>query len=260
METKAYRTFKLTAPHMKGTDVGNWQRDVKAEFLRMGIACPIVVDEDYGISTRGYTASLCTALGMIASEVMKNGVTPELRIRIRNRRLTPDEQRRMNERAEYREALRRRYQSATITNVNRPVKKILEDGWGFHPGVHDAIDVQTLPNAPLFAMVKGRVFDVRASGWWGKAPSGDVGKGDGIVQIEILESVGPFVKGYHIGYGHCEHARVKVGDIVEAGDTIALAGLAVVWHTHLMYNNGTTDKGIGNLDPRKILDYSVEHG
>ncbi len=94
----------------------------------------------------------------------------------------------------------------------------------------------------------------------GKAPSGDVRKGDGIVQLEVLESVGPFKKGMHIGYGHCEHARVRVGQVVQAGETIALAGLAVAWHIHLMMNNGSTTKGIGNIDPRKCLDYAVKNG
>ena len=109
-------------------------------------------------------------------------------------------------------------------------------------------------------MVKSKVIDVRASGWWGKAPSGQVSKGDGIVQLEVLESVGPFKKGQHIGYGHCEHARVRVGQVVQAGETIALAGLAVAWHIHLMVNDGGTKKGIGTRDPRPHLDYSVKHG
>lgn len=258
--TTTNRTFKILSPHMKGSDVASWQGDVKAEFLRMGIACPIKIDGDYGISSRGYTASLCTALGMTASKVMAEGVTPELRIRIRNRRLTSPERSAYENRQDYRRALREKYASSVITRVHRPVGKNLEDGWGFHPGAHDGVDVQTLAKAPLYAMVKGRVFDVRSSGWWGKAPSGDVSLGDGIVQYEVLENIGPFIKGYHIGYGHCENARVKDGDIVEPGDRIADSGLAVVYHIHLMYNNGSTTKGIGNLDPRPILDYAELHG
>jgi murein DD-endopeptidase MepM/ murein hydrolase activator NlpD len=115
-------------------------------------------------------------------------------------------------------------------------------------------------------MVKSRVTDVRSAGWWGKgataSPGHPISQGDGIVILEILESVGPFVKGYNIGYGHNEKAVVKVGDIVEAGDHIAHAGFARAWHIHLMYNDGSFGDhvGRGNLDPQKIVDYSVAHG
>lgn len=253
------RTFKITAPHMTGADIKSWQQEIAAEFARMDIICPIKPDGIWGITSRSYNASLCHALGMIAGDVMAEGVTPELRVRIRNRRLTVQEIERFNDREQWRRDLRARYATAT-NKVARPVGKILEDSWGFHPGVHDGIDVITQPNAPLFAMVKSKIIDVRAGGWWGKAPSGDVTKGDGIVQMEILEAVGPFYKGYHIGYGHAEKPTVKVGDIVEAGDQVAHAGLAVAWHIHLMYNDGDTSKGIGNVDPRKILNYAVKHG
>lgn len=244
----------------KSETAKRWQLEVKEEFAKLGIICPIRIDGVYGQADRGYTASLCTALGMNAGEVMKNGVTPELRIRIRNRRLTAQERAQMDNRQDYRRDLRDRYAGAHITQVHRPTTKILQDSWGYHPGEHDGIDVITPKDAKLFAMVKSRVFDVRSSGWWNKAPSGDVSLGDGIVQLEVLETNGPFIRGYHIGYGHCEHAQVAEGDIVEAGDYIAKAGLAVVPHIHLMYNDGSTTKGIGNIDPRKILDYSVKHG
>lgn len=254
------RTFKITSPYMKGQDIMNWQHEIKDEFAKLDIDCPIVLDGIYGVVTRSYTASLVHALGMTAGKEMASGVTPDLRSKIRNRKLSNDEQRLFIERQNWRRKLRQRYASSKIVTVHRPVAKILEDSWGFHPPVHDGLDVITLPNAPLFAMVKSKIIDVRSGGWWGKAPSGDVTKGDGIVQMEVLEDIGPFKKGYHIGYGHAEYASVGVGDIVEPGQQVAHAGLAVAWHIHLMYNTGNTMRGVGSMDPRPILDYAVKHG
>lgn len=245
---------------MRGDDIASWQRELKDEFARMDINAPIKVDGIYGVTTRAYTASLAHALGMNASEVMAEGVTPELRSKIRNRDLTHQEQQRYNERQTWRRKLRDRYESVGVTGVARPVAKILEDSWGYHPGVHDGLDVITLPDAQIFAMVRSRIIDVRGSGWWGKNPSGDVSKGDGIVQMEVLEDLGPFKRGHHIGYGHAEYAQVNVGEVVKPGQLVAHAGLAVAWHIHLMYNDGSTDRGIGNIDPRPILDYAVKHG
>jgi murein DD-endopeptidase MepM/ murein hydrolase activator NlpD len=254
------RTFKVGSKLMEGPDVRAWQEDVKHLFKKMMINCPIVIDGVYGVHTRSYTASLCRAMGLESAEkAMAEGITPELRIKLRNERLTEaEEQRRQSEsRREYRRDLRERW---APRKVHKPVSVILADSWGYHPPVHDGLDVICNPNAAVYAMVKAKVFDVRASGWWGKAPSGDVSKGDGIVQIEVLENVGPFRKGFHIGYGHCEHARVSEGEIVQAGEVLALAGLAVAWHVHLMYNDGSTTRGVGNRDPRAILDYTKKHG
>lgn len=111
------------------------------------------------------------------------------------------------------------------------------------------------------AMVKSKIIDVRSAGWWGKSPSGPVSRGDGIVQMEVLESVGPFKKGMHIGYGHCEHARVKVGQVVQPGEVVALVGFAVAAHIHLMVNDGRFGKqGRGSQDPRPLLNYAVKNG
>lgn len=252
------RTFKVGSKVMKGSDVKAWQQLIDKEFRHLGIDCPIKKDGIYGVHTRSYTASLLKARGILL-ERMEDGVTPELRIKIRNRQMTAAETKRFHSKA--RQALRRRLKEQwRPKKVHAPVSSIIADSWDYHPGVHDGIDVICKPNAAVFAMVKGKVIDVRAGGWWGNAPSGDVKKGDGIVQLEILENVGPFKKGQHIGYGHCEHARVKVGDIVQAGEVIALAGLAVAWHIHLMLNDGSTNRGIGNRDPRAILEYSKKHG
>jgi murein DD-endopeptidase MepM/ murein hydrolase activator NlpD len=257
---KDARTFQVKEPLMKGKDIKDWQQRIKGLFKKMNLDCPIKPDGVYGHHTRTYSAALCQAMGLNATKAMASGVTPELRTKLRNGDLTAAEKkvRWSKARKQYRQKLRKQWSN---NNVHPPVASILADSWGYHPGVHDGIDVICKPNAACFAMVRSRVIDVRASGWWGQSPSGDVSKGDGIVQLEVLENVGPFKKGMHIGYGHCEHARVKVGEIVEAGETIALAGLAVAWHIHLMVNNGKVDKrGIGNIDPRKCLDYAVKNG
>jgi murein DD-endopeptidase MepM/ murein hydrolase activator NlpD len=144
-------------------------------------------------------------------------------------------------------------------DVAAPISKILTMAWGWHPGVHDGIDLICGPNAPIYALCDGKVIDVRAGGWWGKTPSGDVSKGDGIIQIECLTDDGPFKKGMHIGYGHAEKASVRVGQRVEAGQRLGRAGLAVAWHIHLMANHGRTFKGIGEFDPRPLVDYAIKN-
>jgi len=252
------RTFTVKKPLMEGADIKAWQKTIDKEFKHLKINCPIKADGVYGVHTRSYSSALLIARGILIKE-MEKGVTPELRTKIRKRDLTKAETKRFHSvaRVKYRQELRDRWK---LRKVHQPVSNILADSWDYHPGVHDGIDVICKPNAAVFAMCRAKVIDVRSGGWWGNAPSGDVSKGDGIVQLEILETVGPFKKGYHIGYGHCEHARVKVGEIVQAGETIALAGLAVAWHVHLMYNDGSTMKGIGNRDPRAILEYSKKHG
>jgi murein DD-endopeptidase MepM/ murein hydrolase activator NlpD len=252
------RTFKVGSDLMKGHDVEEWQALIDKEFKHLKINCPIKPDGVYGVHTRSYSAALLIARGILVKE-MEQGVTPELRIKVRNRTLDQRETKRFHSKARvgYREKLREGWKPK---KVHKPVSSILADSWDYHPGVHDGIDVICKPNSAVFAMVKCKVIDVRSGGWWGASPSGDVSKGDGIVQVEILETVGPLKKGYHIGYGHCEHARVRVGEVLQAGEVIALAGLAVAWHVHLMYNDGSTEKGIGNRDPRAMLEYAKKNG
>lgn len=253
------RTLHLQPNLMHGPDVLEWQKLIDHEFKHLKIDCPIVHDGIYGVHTRSYSIALVKARGYNWQKLMKTGVTPELRDKIRKRLYTPAERTRYHAKTvvAYRDSLRKQWKPK---KVHPPVSSILASSWGYHPGVHDGLDVICKPNAAVFAMVRSKVVDVRASGWWGKAPSGDVSKGDGIVQLQVLDTVGPFKRGRHIGYGHCEHARVKVGEVVQAGEVIALAGLAVAWHVHLMYNHGKTLRGVGSIDPRAILDYSVKHG
>lgn len=260
------RTFKIDSPHMKGSDVKKWQSDVKTLFKKMAIDCPIKADGDYGISTRSYTAALVHANGMSSGIQMKTGVTPALRsvLRAAPNSLTEGQRKRRtsSDRKEYRAKLRRQYANVNGPKVHSPTTVIVQDDWGYHPGVHDGLDVITPPDPVIFAMCKAKVIDVRSSGWWGLGAPKDPklkAKGDGIIQLEVLENVGPFKKGMHIGYGHAEKAQVHTGDHVRAGQAIGHAGFANAWHIHLMVNTGGTTKGIGNLDPRPFLDYARKH-
>lgn len=255
-------TLVVKSPAMRGATVKAFQKDVKAAFKRIGIAAPINIDGIYGPAMRGFVASLLRANGGNAAVLMKDGITPALRSKIRGDLYTTAERKlkASKARTDYRAALRARWKKQSSPRVHAPVSRIVTDDWGYHPGVHDGVDVCTDVETVAFAMVKSKVIDVRTGGWWGKAPSGDVSKGDGIVQLEVLESVGPFKKGMHIGYGHCEKPRVKVGQIVEAGTPIAMVGLAVVWHIHLMVNDGSTNRGVGNINPRPLIDYAVKNG
>lgn len=140
------------------------------------------------------------------------------------------------------------------------------NGWT-GPNGHDGIDLICAPNAPLYAMCRSRVVRVSASGWWGNnpqpSPGHPISDGDGIIILECLVSAGPFKPGLHFGYGHAEHATVKVGDVVEAGRVIGSAGFARAWHVHFMVNddppvNGLY-RGVGDRDPMPYLTYAKEH-
>lgn len=257
------RIFVVKKTPMKGHDVKAWQLTVKKLFADMKIECPIKADGVYGPATRAFTADLVYASGMAAKVQMKNGVTPALRSKLRTGTLTAGQKKTRDSkvRKDYRARLRARW---TTKEVHAPINHIVTDAWGYHPGVHDGEDVIATGGVPSFAMVKCRVIDVRASGWWNLgAPSDPTlkAKGDGIVQMEVLENVGPFKKGMHIGYGHNEKAVVKVGDVLDAGDQVAHVGFANAWHIHLMVNKGDQGmRGVGDVDPRPLIDYAVKNG
>lgn len=259
------RTFKVDSPLMKGDDIREWQNELIHEFHQLEIDAPVETDGVYGVQTRSFTASLCHALGMDAGERMKDGVTPELRTRIRHRDLWKEEVERFEseEYIQYRRDLRERWNSDT-GRVHQPVTKILQHSWGYHPGVHDGVDVICLPDIPIFAMVQCRVIDVRSAGWWGLgAPKDPIlkAKGDGIISVTILDDIGPFTKGHVLGYGHAEKASVREGDVLKAGQVLGHAGFANAWHIHLMHNDGNVGtRGIGNLNPEPLLNYTIDHG
>jgi murein DD-endopeptidase MepM/ murein hydrolase activator NlpD len=265
MSTKNPRTFVLGDKLMTGEDVKQWQDDVKKLFKDVGIKCPIVVDGIYAQATRSFSAALCEAYGLISKTAMAEGVTPELRTKLRHNDLNKAEKSRFESKARknYRAKLRDRWHTFSDL-VHPPVAKIITDAWGFHPGVHDGEDVIAIEGTAAFAMVKCKIIDVRAHGWWHLgAPSNKKlrERGDGIVQMEVLANNGPFKKGMHIGYGHCVHPVVRVGQIVQPGQVLAKVGFANAAHIHLMVNNGKVGlKGVGNLDPRPLVDYAVKHG
>lgn len=259
------RTFKVDNPPMHGDDIKEWQKELIHEFHQLGINAPVTLDGYYGPVTRSFTATLCHALGMDAGARMADGVTPELRTRIRHRQLWTDEVIRFQSAAfvEYRRKLRDRW-DPNRGRVHKPVTHILQHSWGYHPGVHDGVDVICQPDVPIFAMVQCRIVDVRAAGWWGLGAPSDPNlkaKGDGIIQVEVRDDIGPFTKGHHIGYGHAEKAVVRVGQDVKAGQVLGHAGFANAWHIHLMHNGGDVgNRGIGNLNPEPLLEYVIENG
>lgn len=145
-------------------------------------------------------------------------------------------------------------------SVAPPLKTILSHSWGFHPPVHDGVDLICEPDAEIFALCDAMVIDVRAGGWWGKAPTGNVALGDGIIQLECLTDAGPFKQGMHFGYGHAEKAVVRVGQRVKAGQKLGHAGFANAWHVHFMANDGSTEKGVGDQDPWPFVAYAIARG
>lgn len=264
------RTFKLmpkgTSP-MRGSDIKAWERELKELFNGIGIAAPIVDNGVYGAVDRSYTRSFAYAVGKDHVEILENGIEPKDRSELRNWRKnqTRAEAQRMKDRTDWRRKLRKRYAQLSAenkTNVSTMVSKLITDKWGWAPPVHDGIDLITLPDVPIFAPVRLKIFDVRSGGWWRKgAPSAAVAaKGDGIVQGTVLETVGPFKRGYHLGFGHMEKAKVRIGQTVDAGDELGHSGLANAWHIHWMLNSGNTKLGIGTLNPRACLDYTKKHG
>lgn len=259
-----HRTFVLKKPIMHGEDIKAWQLDIRRLFKKMDIVCPIKIDGKYGPSTRSFEASLIYASGMAAKTQLDHGCTPELRVKLRNGKLTAAQlaSKKSKARTAYRAKLRKQW-AQKVARVHTPVDIIVQDSWGFHPGVHDGVDVITKIDPVIYAMVKCKIIDVRKDGWWGLGAPADPtikAQGDGIIQYEVLETVGPFKKGMHIGYGHAEKALVKVGQIVEAGTPVGHAGNANAWHIHLMANNNKDTRGIGNLDPMPLINYAVKNG
>ena len=153
--------------------------------------------------------------------------------------------------------------------VASPLRRILGHSWGWHPGVHDGVDLICEADPVIFAICDGTIVDARSSGWWGKGAHASgghaVSEGDGIIQLQCSVSAGPFRPGLVFGYGHAEKATVKVGDKVRAGQIIGHAGFANAWHIHFMANDGHKRRGdggfsgVGDRDPWPYVDYAIEH-
>jgi murein DD-endopeptidase MepM/ murein hydrolase activator NlpD len=250
------RTFKLDSPHMSGDDIKEWQQTLKERFDHWRVAYPLVHDGDYGAISRDATASVLYGLG-IAREAMEDGVTPELRVKVRNSRLNDEEKARYEDRAEWRRRLAKTHERGG--KVASPLATILSSSWGYHPPVHDGVDLICRPNAALLAICDGKIIRADSSGWWGKgAPSAAVAaKGDGIIVLRSTVDVGPFKVGLNFGYGHAEHPTVKEGEMVQAGDQIGRAGFANAWHIHLVVNKRGDDRGVGDRDPMVFVRYAL---
>jgi murein DD-endopeptidase MepM/ murein hydrolase activator NlpD len=255
------RTFKLTSPHMDGKDVEAWQETLLAHMHAWKWEdVPLTVDGDYGAATRSFTSLVLFGHG-IAQSAMEDGVTPELRIKVRNKRLTPAELARKAKRTPWRVSKRDHFKQGKVAP---PIEHVITDTWGYHPGVHDGIDIICPANEPLHAICDGVIRRV-GDDWWGLGnPGGELGdRGDGIIILECTVTAGPFKPGLKFGYGHAEGPKVKVGDTVKAGQIIGRAGFAVAWHTHFMVNddppvNGFY-RGVGDRDPRPYLTYAEKN-
>jgi murein DD-endopeptidase MepM/ murein hydrolase activator NlpD len=255
----ADRTLKVTAPHMTGNDVQGWQETLNRQMQTWAVDYRVEADGDYGVVTRDLAATVLYGLGIEQGE-MAAGVTPELRIKVRNKRLSKTELARHKTRERtWIPRLRKRYEQGA--NVAQPVSKILSSSWGWHPPVHDGVDLICPPDAPLLAICTGRIIRVDAGGWWGKgAPSPAVAaKGDGIIVLRCTITAGLFRPGLNFCYGHAEHACVKEGDHVRAGQQIGKAGMANAWHAHFMVNSRDDDRGVGDRDPMPFVSFAVKH-
>lgn len=262
------RTLKITAPHMTGTDVAGFQRDLLRRLDNWGAtAYPLKVDGDYGVGTRAAAATVCHGLG-IAQTALKNGVSPRLRSRIRNATLTAPERERYKHREGWRRDLADKWSGG---GVAPPVNKIIThaNGWT-GPRGHDGVDLICPEDAALYSMCRSKIVRADASGWWANnaqpSPGHPVSDGDGIVILQSLVDVGPIKRGMCFGYGHAEHANVTVGQIVAAGQRVALAGFARAPHIHLMVNSGAAKfwrgsfaRGVGDRDPWPIVAYCIAH-
>src|SRR5688572_10032722 len=135
------RAFKVQQPHMEGNDVREWQAFLNNQMKHWDVNYRVPEDGDYGIATRDLTASVVHGLGLSnASEAMADGVTPQLRIKLRNKKLSPVELARYHgPRALWRKAFRKRHEGGG--KVHTPLARILADSWGYHPPVHDGVDL-----------------------------------------------------------------------------------------------------------------------
>ncbi len=254
----AARTFRLTAPHMSGSDVRDFQGWLHRKLESWGADdYPLPIDADYGVATRSAVATVLHGMG-IAQEAMDEGVTPRLRVKMRDNRLTPAERARYVARGSWRKALAQKHKGGGVCS---PLAKIITHANGYRPPGHDGVDLICPRDAPGFAICRARVIRADNGGWWGKgAPSAAVAaKGDGILILRSLVDIGPIRKGMNFGYGHGEDMRVKEGDIVEAGQRVCRAGMANAPHFHLMVNMRGDDRGVGDRDPWPIVEWVIDH-
>lgn len=147
--------------------------------------------------------------------------------------------------------------------VHTPVDPILQSSWGYHPGVHDGVDLITDGDDELLAICDGVIVRAAPGGWWGKGakPSSGhpISDGDGVIVLRCGISSGPFKPGLNFVYGHAEHPTKKAGTRVKAGQTIGHAGFANAWHIHFCVNDRADDRGVGDRDPMPYVNWARTH-
>jgi murein DD-endopeptidase MepM/ murein hydrolase activator NlpD len=250
------RTFVVATPLLHGPDVRKWQQTLKRQFDLWKVDYPLAIDGDYGVITRDATATILFGLG-IDKALMRNGVPPELRAKVRNDKLSVTERTRKAARGKWRAQLREKF--ARSTRLAPPIAQILNSANDWAGSAHDGVDLICKANTPIYAICDAEVIDVRAGGWWGKSAPRDPrvrARGDGIIQLRCLVDQGPFRRGLHFGYGHAEHASVRVGQVVRSGQQIGRAGMANAWHIHFMVNRGGHRRGVGDHDPMPYVRYA----
>ena len=145
-------------------------------------------------------------------------------------------------------------------HVSLPVDPILSSSWGYHPGVHDGVDLITDEDDTIVAICDGIVLRASPSGWWGKGARASgghsVSEGDGVIVLRSTTTAGPFRPGLNFVYGHAEHPSVKRGQKVKAGQRLGRAGFANAWHIHFCVNNRNDDRGVGDRDPMAFVNYA----
>jgi len=148
--TVTVRTFVLRSPHMTGDDIGEFQRELNRRYEAWDISKRIDDDEDYGGHTRDAAREVCTGLGIDHETAMANGVTPELRIKIRH----PDRRTAAElERSEGKEA----------TELRARLRKQFADS---APGL------QMFDNVEVAAWIVPSLKWAREHGWTGHVTSG----------------------------------------------------------------------------------------
>lgn len=251
------RTFVVRRDPMRGDDVRGFQAELNRLMRHWGVDYRLEEDGVWGAVSRDLTASALYGLGVAdVGHAMRGGVTPGLRVKVRHRRRSAAERARAVARRPWLARFRARHRRRLVAP---PLAKVLSHSWGYHPGVHDGVDLICPPRSPGLAICRARVLRADDSGWWGKGAPADPAvrsRGDGIVVLECLVDSGPFRRGLRFCYGHAEHVRVRPGEVVEAGQVICEAGLANAWHFHFMVNGRSDAKGVGDRDPMPYLRHA----
>lgn len=252
-------TFAVGGALESAETVKAWQQWLVDKFAGWNINYPLKITGRYDVPTRDATASLMRAWGVHnATVAMEHGLTAWWRTKLRHDRRTATEKVAFAGRVLYRRKLRQRYRQGA--SVASPLAQVLADSWGYHPPVHDGLDLICAEDAPLYAICDGTIVRADPTGWWGKGAQASAGHpvsdGDGVIILRSSTNAGPFKPGLNFVYGHAEHATVRAGEKVKAGQQIGRAGYANAPHIHLCANGREDTRGVGDRDPRPFYDYA----